>query len=246
MSCPFDTFISGETIDYGPCAFMDRYAPETVFSSIDRTGRYAYARQPQIALWNLSRFAETLLPLLDSKNEEQAVASATAVLESFLPRYEAHWLSGMRAKLGMRTERDGDKQLVDDFLSALHDGQVDFTLAFRALAQAVLGDREALRSLFACAKSVDAWLVRWDARLALEGVQATARAEAMRCVNPAFIPRNHKVEEALEAAVKRSDLAPFRELLEVIRRPFDEQAGREAYGEPAPLGGAPYRTFCGT
>jgi len=237
--------ISGETIDYGPCAFMDRYAPETVFSSIDHNGRYAYGRQPRVAMWNLSRFAEALLPLLDS-DADRAVVSATAAVESFVPRYEAHWLSGMRAKLGMWTERDGDEQLVGDFLSALHDSQVDFTLAFRGLAQAVLGDRKALRSLFACAENIDAWLERWDERLELESVQATARAETMRCVNPAFIPRNHKVEEALEAAVERSDLGPFRELLEVIRRPFDEQPGREAYSVPAPLDGDPYQTFCGT
>lgn len=237
--------ISGETIDYGPCAFLDRYAPETVFSSIDRNGRYAYGRQPRMAMWNLSRFAETLLPLLDS-DAERAVASATAAVESFVPRYEAHWLRGMRAKLGMWTERDGDEQFVGDFLSALHDSQVDFTLAFRSLAPAVLGDREALRSLFACSESIDAWLERWEERLEPEDVQATARAETMQRANPAFIPRNHKVEEALEAAVERSDLGPFRELLEIIRSPFDEQPGREAYAVPAPLGGAPYQTFCGT
>ena len=237
--------ISGETIDYGPCAFLDRYAPETVFSSIDRNGRYAYGRQPRIALWNLSRFAETLLPLLDS-DADRAIASATAAVESFVPRYEAHWLSGMRAKLGMWTERDGDAQFVGDFLSALHDGQVDFTLAFRGLAQAVLGDRMPLRSLFACTASIDAWLERWDERLELEGIEAAARANTMQRANPAFIPRNHKVEEALEAAVERSDLGPFQELLEVIRRPFDEQPGREAYSQPAPLDGEPYQTFCGT
>ena len=237
--------ISGETIDYGPCAFLDRYAPDTVFSSIDRNGRYAYGRQPRMALWNLSRFAETLLPLLDS-DQEQAVASATSAVESFMPRYEAHWLRGMRAKLGLWTERDGDERLVGDFLSALHDSQVDFTLAFRSLAPALQGDRDALRSLFACAKSIDAWLERWDQRLALEDVQATVRAETMQRANPAFIPRNHKVEEALQAAVERSDLGPFRELLEVIRRPFDEQPGREAYSQPAPLDADPYQTFCGT
>ena len=237
--------ISGETIDYGPCAFMERYAPATVFSSIDRQGRYAYGRQPQMALWNLARFAEALLPLFDS-DEEQAVTSATAVLETFLPRYEAHWLGGMRAKLGLLTERDGDEQLANDFLAVLHAGQVDFTLAFRALAQAVLGDAQPLRSLFSCANDLDAWLARWNERLEPEGGQATSRAETMRSVNPAFIPRNHKVEAALEAAVERSDLAPFQELLEVIRRPFDDQPGREAYSEPAPLDAAPYRTFCGT
>ena len=237
--------ISGETIDYGPCAFMDRYAPDTVFSSIDRTGRYAYGRQPQVTLWNLSRFAETLLPLIDS-DQERAIATATATLETFVPRYEAHWLRGMRAKLGMQTARDGDEQFVGDFLIALHHGQVDFTLAFRSLAQAVLGNRNVLRSLFGCTERIDAWLERWEARLELEGVEAPARAETMQRANPAFIPRNHKVEEALEAAVERSDLGPFRELLEVIRRPFDEQPGREAYSQPAPLDADPYQTFCGT
>ncbi|MFT5052947.1 MAG: hypothetical protein ACI8QZ_004385 [Chlamydiales bacterium] len=237
--------ISGETIDYGPCAFLDRYAPDTVFSSIDRNGRYAYGRQPQMAFWNLSRFAEALLPILDA-DADRAVVLATAAVESFVPRYEAHWLNGMRAKLGLGTERDGDEQIVGDFLSALHDGQVDFTLAFRSLAQAVLGDRKPLRSLFACAENIDAWLERWEERLELESVQATARAKTMQRANPAFIPRNHKVEEALEAAVERSDLGPFQELLEVIRRPFDEQPGREAYSVPAALDAEPYQTFCGT
>lgn len=237
--------ISGETIDYGPCAFMDRYAPDTVFSSIDHNARYAYGRQPQVMLWNLSRFAETLLPLIDS-DQERAIATATATLETFVPRYEAHWLRGMRAKLGMQTEQDGDEHFVGDFLIALHHGEVDFTLAFRSLAKAVLGDRKVLRSMFGCTERIDAWLERWAARLELDGVEAPARAKAMQRANPAFIPRNHKVEEALDAAVERSDLGPFRELLEVIRHPFDEQPGREAYALPAPLDAAPYQTFCGT
>jgi len=237
--------ISGETIDYGPCAFMERYAPDTVFSSIDRNGRYAYGRQPQMAFWNLSRFAETLLPLLDS-DEERSVEIATAAVQSFVPRYEAHWLRGMRAKLGFWTEMGGDEQIAGDFLGALHDGQVDFTLAFRSLAQAALGNREPLRSMFGCAKSIDAWLEGWEARLELEDIEATARVKTMQRANPAFIPRNHKVEEALEAAAERSDFGPFRELLEVIRRPFDEQPGRAAYSVPAPLDAEPYQTFCGT
>ena len=237
--------ISGETIDYGPCAFMDRYSPDTVFSSIDRNGRYAYGRQPQMAFWNLSRFAETLLPVLDP-DEDQAVALASARVQSFVPRYESHWRRGMRAKLGLCTERDGDQQLAEGFLAALQGGSVDFTLAFRNLAAAALGDREPLRSLFGCSKSIDAWLAQWDARLGLEQVEPAARARAMQRTNPAFIPRNHKVEEALEAAVERSDLTPFQELLEVVRRPFDEQPGREAYSLPAPPDAEPYQTFCGT
>ena len=237
--------ISGETIDYGPCAFLDRYAPETVFSSIDRHGRYAYGRQPRLALWNLARFAETLLPLLD-EDEERAITRATAAVESFVPRYERHWLAGMRAKLGLEEEREGDAELARDFLAAMHAANVDFTLAFRCLAQAATGDQAPLRGLFGCAADVDVWLVRWGERLALEPTSSQARATAMRQANPAFIPRNHKVEEALLAAVEESDFAPFRQLLAVVLRPFDDQPDRDEYARPAPEDAAPYRTYCGT
>ena len=240
-----NTTISGETIDYGPCAFMDRYDPATVFSSIDRRGRYAFGRQPEIALWNLTRFAETLLPWIDS-DEERAIAAATEALNRFGPSFQVAFLGGMRAKFGLQTDRDEDAQLVQGFLECLQDGQVDYTQAFRSLAPATSGNTEELHSLFGCTQKIDAWLEAWTRRLALEEVSARTRVEAMQRTNPLYIPRNHKVEEALEAAVARSDYGPFRELHEVLRRPFQEQPGREAYAKPAPLGGEPYMTFCGT
>ena len=221
---------------------MDRYAPETVFSSIDHGGRYAYGRQPQIGMWNMARFAETLLPLLDP-DEEQAIAAATEAVQSFVRSYQVHWLEGMRAKLGLQTAEESDGVLAEDFLQVLHDGQVDFTMAFRSLVPASHGATEDLRSLFGCAQGIDAWLERWRARLEREGGGAE---EVLRRANPVYVPRNHKVEEALEAAVERSDLGPFEELREVLRQPFDEQPGREAYAVPAPADGEPYQTFCGT
>ncbi len=240
-----NTTISGETIDYGPCAFMDRFDPATVFSSIDHMGRYAYGRQPEIAMWNLARFAETLLPLLD-EDEDRAVEAATEAVTTFGPRFEASYQRGMRAKLGLETEREGDAALGQELLGCLHDAEVDFTQAFRSLAPAAAGHAEELRALFACTQRLDVWLDAWKARLALEERSAEARTEAMQRTNPVYVPRNHKVEEALEAAVERGDTGPFHALHEVLRRPFEEQPGREAYAEPAPEGGKPYMTFCGT
>lgn len=240
-----NTTISGETIDYGPCAFMERFAPETVFSSIDHQGRYAYGRQPEMMLWNLSRFAEALLPLID-EDQERAVAGATQVVRAFVPRYERHWLAGMRRKLGLAQARPEDGELAEDFLKLLEAGRVDFTLAFRALVGAARGEREALGALLDEARALESWLGRWEARLAEEGRDAEDVAEALRRVNPAYVPRNHKVEEALEAAVARGDFAPFHELNEVCARPYDDQPGREAYAVPAPPEAPPYRTFCGT
>lgn len=240
-----NTTISGETIDYGPCAFMERYDPATVFSSIDRNGRYCYGRQPRIASWNLSRFAETLLPLIDD-DAERAVEMATEVVERFGPRYAHHWLTGMRAKLGFTTEREGDETLVGDLLQAMHEAEVDFTQAFRALGPAAAGELDPLQALFGDSENLAPWLDRWHARLAQETVQPEARAESMRRVNPVYVPRNHKVEEALDAAVENADYGPFRELFEVVLKPFDEQPGRKAFAEPAPRDAAPYRTFCGT
>ena len=240
-----NTTISGETIDYGPCAFMERYSPETVFSSIDRGGRYAYGRQPQMVFWNLSRFAETLLPLIDA-DEERAVAGATQVVQGFVPKYERAWLGGMRTKLGLLEPREGDEQLVGAFLECLEGGEVDFTLAFRALMRAADGEEGDLRALFADTHALDAWLARWRARLDAETTSQPSRVEAMRLASPAFIPRNELVEAALGAAGERGELAPFRELLEVVLRPYEDQPGREAYARPASPGAPPYRTFCGT
>jgi uncharacterized protein YdiU (UPF0061 family) len=237
--------ISGETIDYGPCAFMDTFDPATVFSSIDHRGRYAYGNQPPIAQWNLARLAETLLPLVHAE-PEAAVAAVTEVLQSFADRYSEHAGRGMRAKLGLTDSQPDDDALLHDFLGLLHTQQVDFTSGFRALSSAVRGDAARARSLFTEPDAFDAWAERWRARLSSQGGDAQATAEAMDRVNPVYIPRNHRVEEALTAATA-GDLEPFRRLLDVIVRPFEERPGLESYAAPAPsdFSGA-YRTFCGT
>ncbi|MFO1324339.1 MAG: YdiU family protein [Burkholderiales bacterium] len=248
--------ISGETIDYGPCAFMEAYDPDTVFSSIDHHGRYAFGNQPDIACWNLARLAETLLPLL-SDDPEQAVTMATEVIAGFPARYRGHLLRGRRAKLGLGRgnpdDDSADAALVDDWLALLHAERVDFTLAWRRLADAAAGDEAPLRALFADASAPDAWLARWRARCESENAAQDSnaagleRAVAMRSVNPIVIARNHRVEEALAAASDDGDLAPFRRLLDALGRPYDETPGSAAYAAPAPSAvTASYRTFCGT
>ncbi len=239
--------ISGETIDYGPCAFMDAYDPATVYSSIDRGGRYAFGNQPPMAQWNLARLAESLLALLDA-DQDAAIATATAVLESFPDRYERYRLDGMRAKLGLTDAAPEDGELVDDLLRLLQAQRIDFTSFFRALSSAVRGDADAVRALFGEPAAFDAWSERWRERLAYGSAAAdsAAVADAMDAINPLYIPRNHLVEEALEAATD-GDLAPFERLVAVLRRPFDERPGLEAYVAPAPRGfGECYQTFCGT
>jgi uncharacterized protein YdiU (UPF0061 family) len=220
--------ISGETIDYGPCAFMEGYAPGTVFSSIDHQGRYAYANQPLILGWNLARLAETLVPLLDP-DQDKAIDLANDRLTGIAGHYRAEWLTVMRRKLGLVGEDDGDGALADDLLAAMQGA--DWTLTFRRL-----GDEARLRPLFDDFTAMQAWLPRWRAR-AGEGVSARL-AEA----NPAVIPRNHKVEEALTAATG-GDMAPFHALLAAIQSPFDEA---EAFMLPAPTGFGSYVTYCGT
>ena len=250
--------ISGETIDYGPCAFMEAYDPAAVFSSIDRRGRYAFGNQPDIACWNLARLADTLLPLL-SDDPERAVAMATEVIVAFPAQYRRHLLRGQRAKLGLRRgEPDDDRAdaaLAEDWLTLLHAEQVDFTLGWRRLADAATGDDAPLRTLFAGTSAPNAWLVRWRARCASEDHNAEngsamagiERAGAMRSVNPGVIPRNHRVEEALAAASDDGDLAPFERLLNALRQPYDEAVELAPYTEPAPAEvTACYRTFCGT
>jgi uncharacterized protein YdiU (UPF0061 family) len=237
--------ISGETIDYGPCAFMDHYDPATVFSSIDTGGRYAYANQPRIAQWNLARLAETLLVLIDA-DRSRAIARATEVVNGFAEQYECRWLQGMRAKLGLAGEDEADLNLAAGFLTALEGKKVDYTLAFRYLADAVLGEEKRIRALFADPSAYDLWSRHWRERLARDTVIPLARAQAMRRVNPAFIARNHRVEEALSAAVERADYTPFETLLKILARPFDDQPEFAVFAEPAPEGQGCYRTFCGT
>ncbi|HEX7436154.1 MAG TPA: YdiU family protein [Caldimonas sp.] len=247
--------LSGETIDYGPCAFVEAYDPAAVFSSIDSQGRYAFGNQPVIAQWNLARLAETLLPLL-SDDAEEAAAQATRVIEAFPTVYRRHLLSGQRAKLGLQrvngADDAADARLADDWLAVLNAGHADFTLAWRGLADAAAGDDAPLRALFADATAPEAWLARWRDRCAREdeGAPASggaARAECMRRINPWVIPRNHRVEEALAAASDDSDVGPFDRLFDALRRPYDETAANARYAEAAPSEvTACYRTYCGT
>jgi uncharacterized protein YdiU (UPF0061 family) len=239
-----NTTISGETIDYGPCAFLDAFDPATVFSSIDHDGRYAYANQPRIAHWNLARLGEAMLPLF-AEQLEPAIEAANRVLQTFADRYERHWLAGMRAKLGLASSQPGDGDLARDLLSLLHAQHVDFTSAFRALSAGVLGDLDTVRQLFEDPAALDAWAVRWRDRLARERRSAAAVAATMDRINPVYIPRNHMVEDALAAATD-GDLAPYERLLGVLTRPFDRVSGAERYAAPAPPSIERYRTFCGT
>jgi len=236
--------ISGETIDYGPCAFMDAYDPDTVFSSIDQGGRYSYANQPQIAQWNLARLAETLLPLFDV-SMNAAVAAATRVLQSFPERYETSWRSGMGAKLGLGDGGGEQRELIDDLLGLMDAQRVDFTTCFRELSSSLGAEATRARALFADPAGFEAWSARWRDHLSADARGPGEIALAMNRVNPAYIPRNHLVEEAL-AAASEDDLEPFLRLLDVLARPFDERAGLEAYAAPAPSGFGPYRTYCGT
>jgi len=251
--------IAGETIDYGPCAFMEAYDPGAVFSSIDQNGRYAYENQPRIAQWNLARLAESLLPLL-ADDEAAAIALASEAIASFHGRYRHHWLAVMRAKMGLAGRAgngDGDDlALIEEWLTLLQGSKADFTLAWRYLADAAEGNPLPLRSLFCDHLALDAWLPKWQARCAAEDggavtdasrLAAATRAQAMRRSNPWLIPRNHCVEDALSAASDENDLGPFEQLLEALGRPYEEHAGFARFAKSAPESfTASYCTFCGT
>jgi len=239
--------VSGETIDYGPCAFVDAYDPAAVFSSIDRQGRYAYANQPHAALWNLARFAETLLPIIDADGD-RAVALAGEALAVFSTRFADESQAGMRRKLGLSAHEDGDAALADDLLDAMHRNQADFTLTFRGLCAAAEGEAAdaGVRSSFANPRDYDQWAARWRARLARDPLDPRSRAAAMRQVNPAVVPRNHRIEQVIEAAVERQDFDPFVRLSEVLSQPYRLNEGFESYAD-APLPAERVRqTFCGT
>lgn len=232
--------VAGETLDYGPCAFLDVYDPSTVFSSIDSGGRYAYGRQPQIAQWNVSRFAETLLPLLGETSgatPEAALERGQAAVDVFPARFHRHWLAGMKAKLGLVTEEPGDSELIDHLLRLMQERRSDFTNTFRALCAEELPDQD---------PAYGDWLAAWTARLGRQPIEKPELLARMCGHNPAVIARNHKVEEALEAAWQRQDLGPLHRLLEALADPYDHTLAREAYQEPAPPSARAYRTFCGT
>ena len=232
--------VAGETIDYGPCAFMDAYDPGAVFSSIDHGARYAYGNQPRIAQWNLTRLAETLLPLL-APEEEPALEVAKQALTAFGPAFQQAYLGGLARKIGLASVQEGDAELSQDFLTLMAEAGADFTLAFRAL-----GDDEALRTLFADPAPLDAWLARWRVRLQADPQSPAERRAMMQAANPAFIPRNHQVEAVIAAAVERQDFAPFEDLLAVLAKPYQDQPGAERFQLPPKAEERVLATFCGT
>jgi serine/tyrosine/threonine adenylyltransferase len=240
--------IAGETIDFGPCAFMDTFNPGQVFSSIDRAGRYAYAMQPRLVKWNLARFAETLLPLLAATtdaNPDAAVDVAQAALAGFSDVFEAAYVAGLRRKLGLMQSEPDDLQLGQDLLQRMAEQGADFTIVFRGLSAAA-GGSNTVRDQFADPAVFDEWAVIWRARLVSEGGDPVARQVLMRSVNPAFIPRNHRIEEVIVAAVSRSDFAPFERLMAVLATPYDDQPDNAAYADAPKPNEVVQATFCGT
>jgi uncharacterized protein YdiU (UPF0061 family) len=245
-----NTAISGETIDFGPCAFMDGYDPATVFSSIDGQGRYAYGNQPAIAQWNMARFAETLLTLLDPDDTQRAVDIASPVVDSFREHFEACWIAGLRRKLGLVTSEEGDPALVGELFDLMLRAGADYTLTFRRLceAAATTGGAGAAEQILGASPPIELaqWIGAWRARLERDPQAPGDRARAMRMANPAYIPRNHRVEAVLAAATERADFGPFEEMLQVLSRPYDEQPGRESYLAPPLPSERVLQTFCGT
>lgn len=244
--------IAGETIDYGPCAFMDFYNHSQVYSSIDRQGRYAYSNQPNIGIWNLSRLAEALLPLL-ANNTDEAVNLAQAILEKYVHRYGNEWLDGFRVKCGL-TACDGvkpeeDKVLVESLLDTMAENQADFTLTFYYLSQ-LNGEADekdtAVRDLFINRVAMDAWLDRWRQRLMMETMSDSERQASMQSVNPVYIPRNHQIEAVIRAAEDHNDFAPFHALHDVLQKPFQYQTGKDSYMLPPEPDEVVQQTFCGT
>ncbi len=239
--------IAGETIDYGPCAFMDHYHPGTVFSSIDHRGRYAYGNQPPVAQWNLACLARTLLPLLDADDEAANEEAETAVAR-FPALFETAWIRGMREKLGLEDAHPADMTLAQDFLNAMAENKTDFTLAFRRLSDlknGETGDDAPFHALFEHPGAIDDWLKQWRIRLSQEGRCETNRNQAMHRVNPAYIPRNHLIEEAIDAA-GQDDFQAFEELTAVLSNPFEAQSVGHKYGNPPRPDQIVHETFCGT
>ena len=239
--------VSGETIDFGPCAFMDSYDSAAVFSSIDRQGRYAYGNQPHAGVWNLARFAETLLPIIDD-DADRAVQLASDVISTFAVRFADASQAGLRRKLGLAAKEDGDSALADELLDAMQRNRADFTLTFRRLCDAAeSGEGDAqVRALFANPREYDEWAGRWRLRLEREAAEPAARAQAMRQVNPAVIPRNHRIEQVIKAAVENQDFGPFAELSTVLSQPYRPIEGFDSYAAPPQPGERVLQTFCGT
>lgn len=244
-----NTAISGQTIDYGPCAFMEQYHPATVFSSIDRNGRYAYQNQPAIMIWNLSRLTECLLPLLEAElgSEKAAMDAAYEVLNSFQPVFERAHTAGLRRKLGLHTAQPDDLDLAADLLQRMAQHEADFTLTFRRLADVLeQGEDYPAGQLFRDPSAFSDWSQRWKNRLAAEQIDLRERVAAMRAASPIYIPRNHLVQEMIDAAVQHNDFAPFETLLQVTASPYTERDGLEHFSSPATADQRVLHTFCGT
>jgi len=245
--------IAGETIDYGPCAFMDAYAHDRVYSAIDRGGRYAYSNQPSIGLWNLTRLAETLLPLL-AESPDAAVEVAQTVLKTYAETYQQAWLAGMRAKCGLSnvagaSTSDSDKELIEELFNTMAAGNADFTLVFYYLSQ--LGEAPSekdndIRCLFDAPAQFDEWLVKWRVRVGEDSVTDVVRQASMQAVNPVYIPRNHQIEAAIRAAEDQGDFSVFHDLHEVLQHPFTRQQGKDRYMQPPEPDEVVRQTFCGT
>ncbi len=238
--------ISGETIDYGPCAFMDTYNPKAVFSSIDEQGRYAYGNQPVIAQWNLARFAETLIPLIVSDDSDAAIALATDELNKFPELYQQAWLNEMRSKLGLAKAQESDIDLVNELHTLIEGQKIDFTKLFRNLAEAARGDKSVVLSMFEDNTRLEKWLEAWLKQITDSGTKLKEAANAMDKINPVYIPRNHLVEEALQEATKNGNYDLFHKLLNLLANPYEKRDGFENYEVPAPDDNAPYVTYCGT
>ena len=237
--------ISGETIDYGPCAFMDVYDPSTVFSSIDKNGRYSYKNQPKILTWNLTRLAETLIPLVH-KDQNEAITLLTEVLQLIKPVYTNYWLSSMRSKIGLSKEDQDDINLISQLLNLMKTNKVDFTLCFRYLSKALFGDINSIKNLFKNDIAFDNWMTLWKERVSQESISDEKIASSMNAVNPLYIPRNHKVEEALKAAVFDNNMKPFLKLHDILKNPYDEIKEFYEYEKPVKSSSVKYKTFCGT
>ena len=245
--------IAGETIDYGPCAFMDYFDHDQVYSSIDRHGRYAYSNQPSIGLWNLTRLAETFIPLL-ADDTDDAVEIARDILKSYFEAYEQSWLAGMQEKLGLSTQLANDKALIEDLFNIMAVNKADFTLTFYYLSQISVDStidnsaeqEKMLQDLFADADQMKQWLVKWRARSAEESLDDDARQIRMQAVNPVYIPRNHLIEAAIRAAEDLDDFSLFHDLHEVLQAPYERQAGRDVYMLPPEPHEVVEQTFCGT
>ena len=237
--------ISGETIDYGPCAFMNTYNPQTVFSSIDTKGRYAYQNQPSILTWNLTRLAESLIELVHHKKDE-SIRLLTEVLQLIKPVYTNYWLVLMRSKIGLSKEDPTDYELIINLLNLMEKNKVDFTLCFRLLAKSLIGDSKPIRNIFKGCSEFNSWLMLWQERISQEGIPDEEISESMNNINPLYVPRNHNVEAALQAATEQNNMEPFKKLFSILQNPHKENDDLREYSTPLSGDDSSYKTFCGT